>query len=139
MGGERAELLGRPRRAQEIKSIGSQLSFCYSTNRSTPNPVPFLITSLNGRLKARMDSANRKAHESWRDVEWWEEGYQELWKDDGAEVDLGHMKGKKRSRSRREDVVYLTADSPNVLSELEEGKTYVLGGIVDRSVPSLLL
>jgi hypothetical protein len=31
------------------------------------------------------------------------------------------------------DVVYLTADSPNTLSELDTSKVYVIGGIVDRN------
>ncbi|KAL8283704.1 hypothetical protein RQP46_005499 [Phenoliferia psychrophenolica] len=141
---------------KEIKSMGSQLGFCYAANRSSPTPVPFLVTSLNGRLKHRMDTVTHKAHESWREVEWWEEGYEELWADEvaggegegtmveGGEekevalVDLGTLKGKPRARSRREDVVYLTGDSPNVLTSLEEGKTYILGGIVDRNRYKLL-
>lgn len=52
------------------------------------------------------------------------------------EIALGNLKGKLRARCKREDVIYLTADSPNVLTELEEGKSYILGGIVDRYIRS---
>ena len=71
---------------------------------------------------------------SWRGVEFWEEGYEGIWSEENAkEVEVGLLKGQPQARSRKEDVVYLTGDSPNVLTELEEGKTYILGGIVDRN------
>lgn len=45
--------------------MSSQLGFCYATNRSTPNPVPLLITSLSGRLKNHLEVVGHRTNESW--------------------------------------------------------------------------
>ncbi|GAA6041537.1 hypothetical protein JCM8097_004250 [Rhodosporidiobolus ruineniae] len=150
---------------KEVKSMVSQLAYCYSANRSTQTPFPLLISSFNGRLRETLEK--RGDHTSWRGVEWWEEGFEALYEgeatDEGAGVaveissmelqaecsgpaastststsspplvKIGALAGRPRSSCPKSSVIYLTGDSPNVLTSLEPGKTYVLGGIVDRN------
>ncbi|GJN91985.1 hypothetical protein Rhopal_005013-T1 [Rhodotorula paludigena] len=162
---------------KEVKSMSSQLAYCYSANRNASHPFPLLITSFNGRLRQGFDK--RGDATSWKGVEWWDEGVEQLYEgvpepaptaaaapeevvqDGSAEnggaaqpvastsaapsaqaaptpadvplVTLGTLRGRPRARVPRSTVVYLTGDSPNVLSRLEAGHTYILGGIVDRN------
>lgn len=155
---------------QEVKSMAAQLAFCYSSNRASTRPLDMLISGLSGRMKDKFESTPNKPHEAWKGVEWWEEGYEELWAEpspSSAEivlptpatalattdapittdapstttpttpsippVSIGFHAGQPRSRVAKSSIIYLTGDSPNVLTTIEEGKTYILGGIVDRN------
>lgn len=46
---------------------------------------------------------------------------------------IGALSGQPRASAPQSKVVYLTGDSPNVLSTLDAGTTYILGGIVDHN------
>ncbi|KAI0774742.1 guanine-1-methyltransferase-domain-containing protein, partial [Trametes elegans] len=125
--------------------------------------LSLLFTSLNGRTLARMDATNHAAYKRWVGAEWWTEGYERLWKSSGSavapeeakaveqgdppeEVDgpgvgseetqdgaAKHTKKRGPSRAAQETVVYLTADAEDELTELKEGETYIIGGIVDHN------
>ena len=98
-----------------------------------------------------MDGENEAVYRRWANCDWWEDDFDMLWsgselvpkrqKSDETDVEeggkggvrvLGDIMGK-REKCRREEVVYLTADSEEEILELKEGETYVIGGIVDRN------
>ncbi|XP_010601776.1 tRNA methyltransferase 10 homolog A isoform X2 [Fukomys damarensis] len=97
---------------KDIKKLHKQIQRCYAENRRALCPVQFYLTSHGGQLKKNMDD-NDKGWVNWKDIHIKPEHYSELIK--------------------KEDLVYLTSDSPNVLQELDESKAYVIGGLVDHN------
>ncbi|KAH9006863.1 guanine-1-methyltransferase-domain-containing protein [Lactarius hatsudake] len=112
---------------KEITSLCSQLAYVYSTNRRSPNPFrSLLFTSLSGRTLSRLEKLNDAGYKRWAGTEWWPESYDKLWTRDPTEAQLPIPVSRDR-------VVYLTADSSEVLEELKEGETYIIGGICDHN------
>ncbi|XP_022438120.1 tRNA methyltransferase 10 homolog A isoform X1 [Delphinapterus leucas] len=97
---------------KDIKKLHKQIQRCYAENRRALHPVQFYLTSHGGQLKKNMDE-NDKGWVNWKDIHIKPEHYSEF--------------------IQKEDLVYLTSDSPNVLKELDESKAYVIGGLVDHN------
>lgn len=97
---------------KDVKKLHKQIQRCYAENRKAFHPVQFYLTSHGGQLKSNMNE-NDKGWVNWKDIQIRTEHYSELIK--------------------KEDLVYLTSDSPDVLSELDERKAYVIGGLVDHN------
>lgn len=97
---------------KDVKKLHKQIQRCYAENRRTLHPVQFYLTSHDGQLKQVMDEIN-KGWVNWKDVHVKPEAFHEI--------------------LSKDDLVYLTSDSPNVLEELDEAKAYVIGGLVDHN------
>ncbi|KAJ0055743.1 hypothetical protein NL108_011336 [Boleophthalmus pectinirostris] len=97
---------------KDVRKLHKQIQRCYATNRRAPHPVQFIVTSLGGQLKQSMDEKD-KGWVNWKDISFKSEHYSEV--------------------VAKEDLVYLTSDSPNVLTELDQNKAYVIGGLVDHN------
>jgi len=106
-----------------VISLSSQLAYTYSANKKAPCPFEHLLcTSLDGKTLTRLERIGDAGYKRWTGVEWWTEPYEKLWDPPNghAPVDRG-------------TIVYLTADSDVELTELKEGETYIIGGIVDHN------
>lgn len=108
---------------KEIISLTSQLCYCYNIARHAEHRFKFLVAHWTGRVQHRMSPEGplRGQYESWSKQ---------------ADVQLESQSLEKLLESGQVDrsrVVYLTADSPRVLSQVDEDQVYVLGGIVDKN------
>ncbi|KAK7412750.1 hypothetical protein VNO78_04346 [Psophocarpus tetragonolobus] len=96
----------------EIHSLVQQIMYCYAVNGRCASPAHLWLTACDGE----MDSALKRipGFDKWI-IEKENRSYIEALCD------------------RKEDLVYLTADSETVLEELDLKKIYVIGGLVDRN------
>lgn len=97
---------------KDVRKLHKQIQRCYAENRRALHPVQCIVTSLGGQLKQSMDEKD-KGWINWKDISFKTEHYTEV--------------------VSKEDLVYLTSDSPNVLTELDPNKAYVIGGLVDHN------
>lgn len=99
---------------REINSLASQLRFCYSHNKQAQHPLKATVSSLSGDTLKYLQ--NVSGFDQWASRAF-----------ETTEKDLVNAFPDKSK------LVYLTSDSDNVLEALEDGKIYVIGGIVDRN------
>jgi len=92
-----------------IRKTITQLVLSYSVNRRVSNPLQFFIVNLRGKTR---DLFYSRGNGKW-DVNLRMDALNELW--------------------NPPDIVYLTADSENVLDVLDESKIYVIGGLLDHN------
>ncbi|VDM45384.1 unnamed protein product [Toxocara canis] len=95
---------------KQIIGTITQLSFCYAANRRAANPTQLTFVNFTRATRALFQS--NKNRSSW-DVIFDERPLCEAYK--------------------REEIVYLTADSENVLKTLDPSKVYVIGGLLDHN------
>lgn len=108
---------------KEIVSMSNQITRCYLAKRHAKYHVDFVVSTFNKRLKQRFDKTLPEYHK-WTDMNFLEnKTLSELLPTDPEEF-------KK--------YVYLTADTEEELEELEEGHTYIIGGIVDKNRHKML-
>ena len=97
---------------KEVKSLLHQFTLCYASNGRAAVPTRLTFAGLTGALAAGYDKY--AGSERWPVVRS-ADSYLQLFAE------------------RRASLVYLTADSPNELSDLSEQDVYLIGGVVDRN------
>ena len=88
-----------------------QISRCYSANRRVTDPMQLYVTNFKGKCLELMSRQN--GYSNW-DIHFESENYLDVFS--------------------KEDIVYLTSESDNVITTLDVTKVYVIGGLVDHNV-----
>lgn len=125
---------------RERISLASQLTRAYSDNSKSKYRAHYVISSFNKLLKERFDTVLRKTYQNWRGVCTMPEDYMhaaEMAKEWMTEPQGGQMAGKfaELADAKPEDgeIVYLSSDSEDTLTELKPYSTYIIGGLVDKN------
>nr|4JWG_A Chain A, tRNA (guanine(9)-N1)-methyltransferase [Schizosaccharomyces pombe 972h-] len=100
---------------KEINSLCQQVTRCHSANRTALHPVELFATNFGGRLKTRQDFVLKGQQNNWKRYNPTTKSYLEEFE------------------SQKEKLVYLSADSDNTITELDEDKIYIIGAIVDKN------
>ena len=100
---------------KEISSLALQIRYCYANNKRNPHPCLLAATSLGGKTLEHLQ--NVAGFDEWnqRAFTCTEQSLEKYYKDN------------------LDNIVYLTSDSENTLTDLDDSKIYIIGGIVDRN------
>ncbi|KAM7270809.1 hypothetical protein ACFE04_030023 [Oxalis oulophora] len=98
--------------SNEIHSLVQQIMYCYAMNSRCSEPAHLYLTGCNGEMETQLNRL--PGFDKWM-IEKENRSYIEALSD------------------QKENLVYLTADSENVLDELDPKSIYIIGGLVDRN------
>ncbi|ODQ46866.1 hypothetical protein PICMEDRAFT_22851, partial [Pichia membranifaciens NRRL Y-2026] len=113
---------------KEVVSLSSQITRAYSSNRQAMDIAPaakLVISGLDKRLKQRFESVLP-------DYQKWDPECAQF-KETSLQTVLDRWNGDNSVGDQDySNVVYLSADTEDVITELKAGEIYVVGGIVDK-------
>ncbi|KAA0723020.1 tRNA methyltransferase 10 -like protein A [Triplophysa tibetana] len=99
---------------KDVKKLHKQIQRCYAENRRTQHPVQARVSFI--KIGSVANLCGRFLLNTTFDL-----------------TDVHIKSDPFHEIMSKEDLVYLTSDSPNVLQELDEAKAYVIGGLVDHN------
>ena len=95
---------------KEVKSNVQQIMYTYGCNKRCSRPFKITLCDFHGETQKALE--NVSGFEAWS-----------LQKDSRPYIEV----------FKKEELVYLTADSPHTIDSFDPSKVYVVGGIVDRN------
>ncbi|KAF1843707.1 uncharacterized protein K460DRAFT_368563 [Cucurbitaria berberidis CBS 394.84] len=135
----------------ELKSLGLQITRSYSDNRKAKFRAHLALSSFGGKMKERFDGILAQQYTHWKGFRFSEEDFVAVaqtskeWMTGpkGGEI-AGALKPSEEDGASGEEektdktieegeIVYLSAESDNVLTHLKPNSTYIIGGLVDKN------
>jgi tRNA (guanine9-N1)-methyltransferase len=124
----------------EMKSLGLQITRCYSDNRKAKYQAHLAISSFGGKMKERFDGILAQQYTSWKGVRFFSEDFVHVaekakeWMtgSDGGTV-AGALAENANSDDEEGEIVYLSSESDVTLERLKPNSTYIIGGLVDKN------
>lgn len=99
---------------KEMHSLAKQIKYCYATIRRMITPFAFHLVNCKDRIESQLQKIDYD--------KWGIRAYKEPLKDVFP----------------AQEIVYLSPDATEVLTELHQTSVYVIGGIVDKSKLSVI-
>ncbi|KAF2666727.1 hypothetical protein BT63DRAFT_415836 [Microthyrium microscopicum] len=134
----------------EVVSLGSQITTCYNRVKHCKLRPILAVSSFGGRLQERFDVLLKKQYQHWRGVHFLTDDVKDVakkaeeWMKDTVhesggviEASAADMEAPEEEDKRKgwesAKMIYLSADSSNVLTTLSPNTCYVVGGLIDRN------
>jgi tRNA (guanine9-N1)-methyltransferase len=109
---------------KEMTSLIQQIMYCYGANRKQAHPVKFSLFNLGPRVRKGLE---RIKFDKWLGFRATAEDLLSTGEYQTLSSDLSSADNSKK------ELIYLTSDAEEVLTELNPNHAYVIGGIVDRN------
>lgn len=97
---------------KDIGKLAKQLLWVYTYNRKADSPLQLHYTGLKEKSRLRESLERNDGYRNW-DVHFHEQSYMDVFPKD--------------------NIVYLTSDSDDILTEMDKNDVYIIGGLVDHN------
>lgn len=106
----------------DITSMIRQVTTCYSMNRKSNSPLNLIFYDIGEKVNNQLI---KTTYDKWLGIT--------TYKHDGLDFHNMVKDNYPEFSENKQNIIYLTADSDNEITEIKQDELYIIGGIVDRN------